>query len=69
MIAYAVHLVANAVYPSEAPDVHDGICSTFMIWTKTDEAIASSVYYSNYINYINSCNYYISCLCLIKTSV
>ena len=23
-----VHLLANAVHPSEAPDVHDGICST-----------------------------------------
>ena len=24
----AVHLLANAVHPSEAPDVHDGLCST-----------------------------------------
>ena len=28
MMAYAVHLMANAVHPSEAPDVHDGLCST-----------------------------------------
>ena len=28
MMAYAVHLMANAVHPSEAPDEHDGICST-----------------------------------------
>ena len=30
MMAYAVHLKANAVLPSEAPDVHvhDGICNT-----------------------------------------
>ena len=41
-IAYAVHLMANVVHPSEAPDVHDNICSTLMIWTKTDEVIASS---------------------------
>ena len=26
--AYAVHLLANAVHPSGAPDVHDAICST-----------------------------------------
>ena len=42
MIAYAVHLMTNTVHPSEAPDVHDGICSTLMFWTKTDEAIVSS---------------------------
>ena len=23
-----MHLLADAVHPSEAPDVHDGICST-----------------------------------------
>ena len=28
MMAYAVHLLANAVHQSEAPDEHDGICST-----------------------------------------
>ena len=33
MMATAVHLMANAVYPSEAPEVHpsvvsDGLCST-----------------------------------------
>ena len=28
MAVYTVHLNANAVYPSEAPDVHDGHCST-----------------------------------------
>ena len=36
MIGYAVHLMANAVHPSEAPEVHpvlflmldDGLCST-----------------------------------------
>ena len=27
MMAYAVHLMASAVRPSEAPDVHDGIYS------------------------------------------
>ena len=27
MIAYAAHLIAYAVHPSEAPDVHDGIRS------------------------------------------
>ena len=27
MMTYAVHLMANAVHPSEAPDVHDGLCS------------------------------------------
>ena len=29
MMAYAVHLIAKAVYPSEVPDdVHDNLCST-----------------------------------------
>ena len=28
MMAYAIHLMANAVHLSEASDVHDGICST-----------------------------------------
>ena len=28
MMAYAVHLMANAVHSSELPDVHDGICGT-----------------------------------------
>ena len=28
MMASAVHLMANAVHPSEASDVHDGIFST-----------------------------------------
>ena len=28
MMASAVQLMANAVHPSEAFDVHDGICST-----------------------------------------
>ena len=28
MMAYAVHLMANAVHPSEASDVHDCLCST-----------------------------------------
>ena len=28
MMAYAVHLMANAVHKSEAPDVHDGFFST-----------------------------------------
>ena len=27
MMAYAVHLMANAEHPSGAPDVYDGICS------------------------------------------
>ena len=27
--AYAVHLLAIAVHPSEAPNAHDGICSIF----------------------------------------
>ena len=30
MMASAVHLIANAVHPSEAFDVHDGICSTLV---------------------------------------
>ena len=28
MMASAVHFIANAVHPSEAPDVHDGTFST-----------------------------------------
>ena len=28
MMASVVHLMANVVHPSEAPDVHDGISST-----------------------------------------
>ena len=28
MMASAVHFMVNAVHPSEAPDVHFGICST-----------------------------------------
>ena len=28
MMAYAVHLMVNAVHPSGAPDVNDGRCST-----------------------------------------
>ena len=28
MMLSSVHLMENAVQPSEAPDVHDGICST-----------------------------------------
>ena len=27
MMAFAVHLIANAVNPSEAPELHDGICT------------------------------------------
>ena len=28
MMASAVHLLENAVHPSEAPEEHDGLCST-----------------------------------------
>ena len=28
MMTYVVHLMGNAVHPSETPDVHDGLCST-----------------------------------------
>ena len=28
MMASAVHLMANAVHKSEAPEVHDDLCST-----------------------------------------
>ena len=28
MMSCAVHLMTNAVHPSETPDVHDGRCST-----------------------------------------
>ena len=31
MIVSTVNLMANAVLPSKAPDVHDGICST-SVW-------------------------------------
>ena len=40
MIAYAVH-------SSEAPDAHDGICSAFMIWTKTDRLVCLSSSYGH----------------------
>ena len=47
MIAYAAHSI-------EAPDVHDGICSTLMIWTKTYEVIAlSASVVAMLVKYIN----------------
>ena len=31
MIEHAVHLMTNAIHPSEAPEVYDGLCSTLNV--------------------------------------